>query len=365
VRVRAPRFLASRTEAAPTLGRVPLRILLLGALFLPASVAADAGGEALPCTEDAALTRAAAELLLSATPVTTTTLTAAVRQAGSDAVGVHALAYTERAQALSWLRKLEQRSDAPLACGIAHAAHGRLLLASARGGHLEPLGDGEPLVRGGLASGFERGELVVEDGAGETQRFAVEASQLQRGVALSDSLPRPIRVQLLARGKLGPRPVAERIASTDVEDGAPATARVAPDAPGGAADSPSLQQALDALRADAGRPPLRSNALLAGAARRHAQQVCESGRVAHELAPGRDPTRRLREAGITARRVGETVARAESSEAALRSFMSSPSHRLTLLERGFTDAGVGQAEDARGKRCVVVLLAEWPRFAGR
>jgi hypothetical protein len=344
---------------------VPLRILLLGALFLPASVAADAGGEALLCADDAALTRAAAELLLSATPVTTTTLTSAVREAGSDAVAVHALAYAERAEANAWLRKLEQRADAAITCGVAHAAHGHLVLATARGGSLEPFVGAEPMVRGALTSGFERGELVVEDGSGETQRFAVDPGQLQRGIALSDSLRRPIRVQLLARGKLGPRPVAERMVGARDEGRGRVTADDASHAPGDAARSPSLERALDALRADAGRPPLRSNALLATAARQHAQQVCETGRVAHELAPGRDPTHRLREAGITARRVGETVARADSSEAALRSFMSSPSHRLTLLERGFTDAGVGQAEDARGKRCVVVLLAEWPRFAGR
>jgi uncharacterized protein YkwD len=45
--------------------------------------------------------------------------------------------------------------------------------------------------------------------------------------------------------------------------------------------------------------------------------------------------------------------------------MNSPSHRLTLLERGFTDAGIGRASDTRSKVCVVVLLAEWPRFTGR
>ena len=365
-----PRFLASGPEPTPTLLRVPFRNLLLGALFLPASVAADAGGEALRCIDDAALTEAAGELLLSSSPLTTTTLTAAVREAGSDAVGVHALAYEDAAEARTWLAKLAGRSDAALACGAAHGVERHLLLATARGGQLEPIDARKAVVRGALASGFDRAELVLAAGDGETQRFAVDAARLRAGVTLSIDLPRPVRVQLLGYGKQGPRPVAERVLGAEAvaeaadEAGDPAASATrrsdAASAPGA-----SLEQQLDVLRGQAGRPGLRTNALLAGAAREHAGKVCESGRVAHVLAPGDDPTHRLLTAGITARRVGETVARADSSEAALRSFMDSPSHRLTLLERSFTDVGVGQATDAAGKRCVVVLLAEWPRFTGR
>jgi len=344
---------------------VPFRILLLGALFLPASVAADAGGEALRCDDDGALTEAAAELLLSSSPLTTTTLTAAVREAGSDAVGVHALAYEDDAEVTAWLTKLAGRADAALACGAAHGVQRHLVLATARGGRLEPIDAHDAVVRGALATGFDRAELVVAAGDGETQRFAVDAAQLRRGVALSAELARPVRVQLLGRGKQGPRPVAERVlgggaTGEPTQPASSTTLASVPTTPGA-----SFASQLNALRARSGRPQLRSNQLLSRAAQEHAEKVCASGRVVHVLSPGGDPTQRLRAAGITARRVGETVARADSSEAALRSFMESPSHRLTLLERSFTDAGVGQATDAAGKRCVVVLLAEWPRFTGR
>jgi uncharacterized protein YkwD len=347
---------------------VPLRILLLGALFLPASVAADAGGEAPRCIDDAALTEAAGELLLSSSPLTTSTLTAAVREAGSDAVGVHALAYANAAEANAWLAKLAGRSDAALACGAAHGVERHLLLATARGGQLEPIDARKAVVRGALASGFDRAELVLAAGNGELQRFAVDAARLRAGVALSLDLRRPVRVQLLAHGKQGPRPVAERVLAAGSEGGAEPRDAAVSTTPGietSSTPGASLEQQLDALRGQAARPSLRSNALLARAAQEHAGKVCKSGRVAHVLAPGDDPTHRLLAAGISARRVGETVARAASSEAALRSFMDSPSHRLTLLERSFTDVGVGQATDAAGKRCVVVLLAEWPRFTGR
>ena len=369
------RFLASGVEEAPTLDGVPLRILLLGALFLPASVAAGAGGETLRCAAELELTRAAAELLLASKPLTSSTLMAALRAVGSDAVGVRALAYRDEAEARTWLTALAGRVDAPLVCGVAHAQERHLLLATARGGSLAPIDEQDALVRGTLAPGFGKAELVVADGTGEVQRFAVDGAQLAAGVALSPSLPRPVQVQLLAHGRQGPRPVAERVLGAgepsapgeppaSAEPGAPHAAAHA--APHAAEDAPSaLLGQIDALRATAGRPSLRGNALLDRAAQSHAVHVCESGRVAHVLEPGGDPVQRLRDVGVTARRVGETVARTDSTAAALRAFMDSPSHRLTLLERGFTDAGIGRASDSRGKLCVVVLLAEWPRFAGR
>jgi uncharacterized protein YkwD len=39
----------------------------------------------------------------------------------------------------------------------------------------------------------------------------------------------------------------------------------------------------------------------------------------------------------------------------------SPSHRLAVTDKRFTDVGIGQAFDAKGHSCVVVLLAAWPR----
>ena len=97
----------------------------------------------------------------------------------------------------------------------------------------------------------------------------------------------------------------------------------------------------------------------------HAQAVCASGHVGHEPQPGQDPQARLLRAGVRARRVGETVARAEDSAAAFQAFERSPAHRLSLLEPGFTDAGFGEASDAHNHSCVVILLAAWPRYVGR
>jgi uncharacterized protein YkwD len=349
------------------------RILLLG-VFLPASVLADAGGGPLPCEDEPALSAAAAELLLLNQKPTSDQLTRAVREAGSDAVQVRALLWRgdDDAHARTWLGELAAAADAPTACGLARGAGRQLLLATARGGALEPLAPQSRAVRGRLAPEFRSAELVIADAAGGLQRLAVDAEQLSRGVPISPELPRPAQIQLVARGKRGPRPVAERtLPAPSQQPASDASSRDA--SPPIAAESAAqpatpdvrLDDLLAALRREQRKPELRPNALLAKVAGEHARSVCERGVIAHELERGANPEQRLLAAGIKARRVGETVARAASAESAFAAFEHSPSHRLTLLERGFTDVGVGHGRDAEQRHCVVVLLAEWPRFVGR
>lgn len=355
------------------------RFLLLGVL-LPASVHADAGGEALPCQDEPTLSAAAAELLLLNRKPSSEHLTRTVREAGSDAVQVRALLWRGDSddQARAWLVELAAGADAPTVCGVAHGAGKHLVLASARGGALEPLGAGSRAVKGRLAPDFRAAELVIADADGGLQRLAVDRDQLARGVPIAADLSRPLHVQLVARGRRGPRPVAERtLPARDHASGraaspphatpGPATATAAsPKAPEKRpAPETRVDDLLAALRSEQRQPELRPNALLAKVAGEHARRVCEQGVVAHELERGSDPQQRLLAAGVRARRVGETVARAASAEAAFTAFERSPSHRLTLLERGFTDAGVGESSDGEQRRCVVILLAEWPRFVGR
>jgi hypothetical protein len=339
---------------------VLLRILLLA--LLPASAMADAGGAAPDCSEETPLSRAAAELLLTGEPPASDALQRAVRDAGSDAVGVRAYFVRDAEASLTrWLHQFRRQTDAPTVCGVARSERGQLLLVAARAGSLDPLSGGSNDVRGTLVAGFRKPELVVEDAAGELQRLPVEAQALARGVPISEELARPARVQLVASGPAGPRPVAERI----IPRRASATDQARGDSGLALERGLPLGMRLDRLRQAGGRVALRENRLLARVAAAHAQRVCEAGRVAHELDPGVDPQRRLKAAGVQARRVGETVARATSAAAAFGAFEHSPSHRLTLLEPGFTDAGIGEATDERGFTCVVVLLAAWPRYVGR
>jgi len=331
--------------------RFVLAVALLASSALPALAAHPPA-----CREETALAEAAAELLLADAAPSDEALAQAVRRAGSDAVLVRAL-FTRgesSAHAERFITEARARTDAPIACGLARSDKASLLLIAPRAGQLLPI-ERKPvlLVRGDIEEGFSDPKLVVVDADGGLIHIATSARQLQKGVELDPEWPRPLRVQLVAKGPAGPRPIAERVL------GAP---------PALASDLPvdlAPEQQLTVVRSEAGARSLRTHALLTEVAAAHAAKVCAEGRIAHELAPGEDPEQRLRARGIGARRVGETIARERSAGGALQRMLASPAHRLTLLEPSFTDVGLGEARDDRGRVCLVVLLASWPRFVGR
>jgi len=233
----------------------------------------------------------------------------------------------------------------------------RLVLAAFRGGSLGPVPGHPSRLLPSLAEGFSEPHLVVQAADGTLMRLPVDAAALRSGVSLPTELPRPLRVQLMATGPSGPRPVAERWVGVD------RSAAPSPAGPSTAGDG-DLPRRVDDLRAHHGVSELRPNRLLTAEALRHAHRVCSAGRALHALDDG-DPEARLRARGIEARVVGETVARARTPEEALGALADSPSHRMTLIDRRFTDGGYGVARDGRGRACVVVLLAAWPRIVPR
>ncbi len=330
-----------------------MRLVLTCVALLLAPAAARA-----QCVHDDALSRAAGSLLGSGEALSPGAIARAVREAGSDAPSVHALRDRELddGRVARWLETLRERADSPLVCGEAQGEAGRVVLAAARAGSLtaEQTGEGGVRVRGSLSGGFGRPELVVRGADGGLLRLGVRADDLGAGVALPDVVELPALVQLVAHGPHGPRPVAERTVGGAAEENAPMTV--------GRAD---LAGRIAELRGARGASELRPNRLLAREAAEHARRVCAEGRVAHTLDPGSDPEARLALRGVRARVVGEVAARAASEAAAMDALVRSPSHQYTLVDRRFTDAGVGVAEDEAGRACVVVLLAAWPRFVGR
>lgn len=290
------------------------------------------------CAEEDTLAEAALELALER-ELTGAALTRALRTAGSDLPHGWARRFHDRADAEAWLRQLD--ADAPLACGWAERPGVITVVAGARAGTLEVEGDS---ARATVVDGFREAHLVVRDGDDRLHRLALE-----QGEASLVDLERPLVVQLVATGPRGPRPIAER------RSGAPATPQVAGSGP--------FSSRLDALRSVRGASPLRPNRLLTAAANRHARAICAAGVAAHRLERS-DPESRLASEGIAARVVGEAVARVAPGADALQALVESPGHAAALTDRRFTDVGVGEAT-ARGRRCVVVSLAAWPRFVGR
>ena len=211
---------------------------------------------------------------------------------------------------------------------------------------------GKSTLQAEVIPDFRDPYLVVRDARGSSRRIAVDVEGST--MSLPPDWARPLFVQLVATGPNGPRPIAERWVGK-IPRGPVETAVVREDG----ATSPEAW--LMQLRRAVGARTVRSNRLLTKEATSHARNVCDSGKLGHELDPHGDPEARLLKRGIEARVVGEAIARASTMREALHTIEDSPSHRLTVTDPRFTDAGYGQAKDEKGRTCAVVLLASWPR----
>jgi uncharacterized protein YkwD len=326
-------------------------LLLAGCALLAAP--GSGGAQEMPCASEDSLAEAAALVLLQGATLAQADLPAALRTAGSDLPTVRALSVQpeQGRRVAAWMRRLREQSDAPLVCGEASSGERRVVLAAPRGGWLDVDGDH---VRARVVDGFGDAYLVARDAKDQLWRAGLESGDLEMRASLPDHLARPITVQLMARGALGPRPVAVlEVGAASAEQSPPAQVEdeVVP-----------IHQRLLALRGHHGASPLRPNRLLAEEASAHAQRVCREERVGHELEAGADPEHRLAQRRVRARVVGEVVARARSTAAAFEALTSSPGHRMTMADRRFTDTGIGHATDRRGRTCLVVLLAAWPKL---
>lgn len=104
----------------------------------------------------------------------------------------------------------------------------------------------------------------------------------------------------------------------------------------------SLAQAINRARVANGVPPLRVGPRLQRAARSHSRTMARTGSFAHG-----NWYRRLRRHGVKASFVGETIAWGVGSSGTaagiVASWLASPPHRATMLDRGFRRVGVGIA----------------------
>lgn len=271
------------------------------------------------------------------------------REVGVDANPVYAKfgVAGEVAAFKAWVEGLVETTDGPLICGRAQSGERVVLVAAVRAGSITQVGKEQ--LHAEIIEDFRDPYLMVRDGSGASRRIAVDGEAFGSTITIPLEWERPLFVQLVATGPNGPRPVAERWIGKIPQKAAPT----------GGAQSPEAW--LMQLRRSAGARTVRTNRLLSKEATSHAQKVCDSGKLGHELDPQADPEARLLQRGIEARVVGEAVARAATMREALHGIEDSPSHRMTVTDPRFTDAGFGQAKDDRGRTCAVILLASWPR----
>ncbi|MFT5356605.1 MAG: hypothetical protein ACI9KE_003830 [Polyangiales bacterium] len=289
--------------------------------------------------DDAVLSEVAAAVLLdhgaAAGAPSAALLEAALREAGSSLPSAKIIVLAPDGDGRSrerWLEARHSEADGPGVCGEA-VGQRRVLVFGVRAGSLRRAGD--ELIAD-WDGAFRDAYLVVVNESGGAHALAIPADHR---IEMPEGL---VRAQLVATGPSGPRPLADWGASN-----LPALPRAR-----------TNEQRLALLREAAGVGGLRPNRLLAQAAQRHAQDVCQQRRARHVFDSW--PAERMRRLGLRARHLGETVARASSVDGALEALAQSPSHRMALVDRRFTDVGLGVVR-SRGESCVVVFLAAWPQ----
>ncbi len=92
--------------------------------------------------------------------------------------------------------------------------------------------------------------------------------------------------------------------------------------------------------------PVRLSGVLERAARAHAADVANQGRMSHIGSDGSTPSQRATRANYAWRAVGENVAAGQTTpEAAVQSWLESPGHCTNLMGARFTEMGIAYAVD--------------------
>ena len=121
----------------------------------------------------------------------------------------------------------------------------------------------------------------------------------------------------------------------------------------------------NAVRAQAGLPPLRGNAKLQKAAQQQACDMARRGQMDHRGATSTGPGMRVKQLGYTPRITAENIAAGASSifdlNGALREWSSSAKHRENIVIPQLQDMGIGHALSADGRFAYWSVVYSAPR----
>lgn len=120
-----------------------------------------------------------------------------------------------------------------------------------------------------------------------------------------------------------------------------------------ASEAQQALQLLNADRAAAGLPALRWNQALANLGQNYAKDMIQRNFFAHNDPDGRTPFDRMKAAGISYRYAGENLAINRDVASAEKAFMNSAGHRANILNKNYTEVGIGVQRDAKGSVYVV------------
>ncbi len=165
-------------------------------------------------------------------------------------------------------------------------------------------------------------------------------------------------VQVLATVSTGPRPVLEAYihAGTMPPDHFAESPAPGEDAGQNApSDVEGVRRMVNAARAAEGLAALTADPRLDQLAQEHAQRMFDTKTVGHDVGNG-DPRSRVAAAGISSRATGENVAAASTLERAHRALWASPSHRGNVLEKRFSNLGIGVVKGPDGRVWVAEIF---------
>jgi hypothetical protein len=122
----------------------------------------------------------------------------------------------------------------------------------------------------------------------------------------------------------------------------------------------NIQEVIEAtnrIRAQNGEPTFKTNEALNTAANQKAQDMVKNGYWAHISPTGKTPWDFIKENGYFYSVAGENLARDFYDVSSMISaWMASPSHKENILNRDFSDIGVGMAEGSVGGRETIFIV---------
>ncbi|WP_405127663.1 CAP domain-containing protein [Sinanaerobacter chloroacetimidivorans] len=112
------------------------------------------------------------------------------------------------------------------------------------------------------------------------------------------------------------------------------------------------QQVIDLVnkeRAAAGLPALTLNTKLAGVAEKKAEDLRDKNYFSHTSPTYGSPFDMMKQFGITYKAAGENIARGQQTPSAvMNGWMNSQAHKNNILNKNFTQIGVGYVTDSNG-----------------
>jgi hypothetical protein len=113
-----------------------------------------------------------------------------------------------------------------------------------------------------------------------------------------------------------------------------------------------LMTEINRVRMTRGLNPLKLNVKLQETARSHSLDMASLNYFSHKDLDGHSLKDRLASARLGWKRLGENIAKCQSSapaKTALAGWLESPGHRSNILDRGFTETGIGAVADSEGE----------------